>query len=226
VLDLACGTGVVTRAAGPAIGPRGQIVASDLNEDMLTEARRHAVAGPPVEWRRADAADLPFQSGTFDALLCQQGLQFIPAKADAVAEMRRMLRPGGVAAVSVWRAAEHNPYIRALADGLSRHLSPDAGQTMLAPCGFGDRGALADLFVAAGFAAVDVHVVTLDREPIDAEEAIGGNLAALPIAEQVQAMDPGARARMIGGIADSLADYISGGLLTSPNSAHVAVAVA
>lgn len=224
MLDLACGTGIVTRAAGPAIGPCGQIVASDLNEDMLTEARRHAVAGPPVEWRQADAVDLPFQSGTFDALLCQQGLQFVPAKADAVAEMRRMLRPGGVAAVSVWRSAEHNPYIHALADGLSRHLSPDAGQTMLAPCGFGDRDALSELFVTAGFSAVEVHVVTLEREPIDAAEAIGSSLAALPIAEQIQTMDPEARARMIDDIAGSLAD--SAGLLTSPNSAHVAIAVA
>lgn len=177
-----------------------------------------------MEWRQADAVDLPFQSGTFDALLCQQGLQFVPAKADAVAEMRRMLRPGGVAAVSVWRSAEHNPYIHALADGLSRHLSPDAGQTMLAPCGFGDRDALSELFVTAGFSAVEVHVVTLEREPIDAAEAIGSSLAALPIAEQIQTMDPEARARMIDDIAGSLAD--SAGLLTSPNSAHVAIAVA
>jgi ubiquinone/menaquinone biosynthesis C-methylase UbiE len=226
ILDVACGTGIVTRAAGPVIGPTGTIVASDLNEDMLTEARRHAVAGAPVQWRQADAADLPFDDETFDALLCQQGLQFVPANSEAVAEMRRVLRPGGVAAVSVWRSAEHNPYISALADGLSLHLSPDAGQTMLAPCGLGDRDVLSGLFVEAGFSSVDVHTVTLEREPMDAAEAIGGNLAALPIAEQIQAMGPDAHTRMIDDIVDSLADYVSNGELTSPNSAYIAVAFA
>ena len=226
MLEVACGTGIVTRAAGPVIGPTGTIVASDLNEDMLTEARRHAVAGAPVQWRRADAANLPFEPEAFDALLCQQGLQFVPARAEAVAEMRRVLRPGGVAAVSVWRSAEHNPYISALAEGLSRHVSPDAGQTMLAPCGLGDRDVLAGLFVEAGFSSVDVHAVTLDREPMDPAEAIGGNLAALPIAEQILAMEPEARTRMIDDIADSLADHVSNGELTSPNSAHIAVALA
>ncbi len=226
LLEVACGTGIVTRAAGPLIGPTGTIVASDLNEDMLSEARRHSVAGAQVQWRRADAADLPFGNEAFDALLCQQGLQFVPDRAEAVAEMRRVLRPGGVAAVSVWRSAEHNPYISALAEGLSRHVSPDAGQTMLTPCGLGDRDVLAELFVEAGFSSVDVHAVTLAREPMDPAEAIGGNLAALPIAEQIQAMDPDARTRMIDDIVDSLADYVSDGELTSPNSAHVAVALA
>jgi hypothetical protein len=140
--------------------------------------------------------------------------------------MRRVLRPDGVAAVSVWRSAEHNPYISALAEGLSRHVSPEAGQTMLAPCGFGDRDALADLFATAGFSSIDVHVVTLEREPMDPAEAIGGNLAALPIAEQIEAMDPTARARMVDDIVDSLDSHITNGELISPNSAHVAIAYA
>jgi ubiquinone/menaquinone biosynthesis C-methylase UbiE len=226
VLDVACGTGIVTRAAGPVIGPTGSIVATDLNDDMLTEARRHAIEGAPVQWRQADAVELPFETETFDAVVCQQGLQFVPDKEAAVAEMRRVLRPAGVAAVSVWRSPEDNPYISALADGLSRHVSPDAGQTMLAPCGFGDRDALELLFADAGFSSVEVHTVTIDREPMDAVGAIGGNLAALPIAAQIEAMRPDARDRMIDDIVDTLARYITDGDLASPNSAHIAVAVA
>lgn len=226
LLDVACGTGVVTRAAAAVIGPTGSIVATDLNDDMLAEARRHAVVGAPVQWRQADATELPFETETFDALVCQQGLQFVPDKAAAVAEMRRVLRPDGVAAVSVWCSPEHNPYISALADGLSRHVSPEAGQTMLAPCGFGDRDALELLFTDAGFSSVEVHTVTIVREPMDAAEAIGGNLAALPIAAQIEAMRPDARDLMIDDIADTLARYVTDGELAAPNSAHLAVAVA
>jgi len=89
MLEVACGTGILTRVAGPLVGSSGTIVASDLNDTMLAEARLHPVDGAPVEWRRADAADLPFGSLTFDAVLCQQGLQFVPATTPAVGEMRR-----------------------------------------------------------------------------------------------------------------------------------------
>jgi ubiquinone/menaquinone biosynthesis C-methylase UbiE len=226
VLDLACGTGVVTRAAGPVVGPTGTIVSSDLNDDMLAEARRHPVEGAAVEWQQADATDLPFETEEFDALLCQQGLQFVPAKAEAVAEMHRVLRPGGVAAVSVWRSPEHNPYISALAEGLRGHVSPEAGQTMLAPCALGDREELAKLFRDAGFSSIDVEAVTIQREPRNANEAIGGNLVALPIADQIEAMGSNARERMVDDIAESLADDITDGVLASSNSAHVALAYA
>ena len=224
LLDVACGTGIVTRVAGPVVGSTGTVVASDLNESMLAEARLYPVDGAPVEWRQADAADLPFDSGVFDAVLCQQGLQFVPAKAAAVGEMRRVLRPDGVAAVSVWRSPEHNPYISAIADGLTRHVSVDAGQTMLAPCGFGDLQVLTQLFADSGFSTVKVDAVTIERDPMDPVEAIGGNLAALPIAEQIAGMRPDARALMIDDIVESLAEYIIDDRLRSPNSAYVVIA--
>jgi ubiquinone/menaquinone biosynthesis C-methylase UbiE len=226
VLDVACGTGVVTRAAGPVLGPTGKILASDLNEGMLAEARLHDVQGASVEWRQADATDLPFDSDEFDALLCQQGLQFVPDKATAVAEMHRVLRPGGIAAVSVWRSPESNPYISALADGLSRHLSPEAGQSMLAPCGLGDRDEFFNQFTAAGFASVTVEAVEIIRDPIDALDAIAGNLSGLPMAEDVAAMDPAKRNEMLDDMTNALSEYITDGILRQPMSAHIAVATA
>jgi ubiquinone/menaquinone biosynthesis C-methylase UbiE len=224
VLDLACGTGVVARAAAPIIGPNGSIVGSDANEGMLIEAAKHAPAGAAVEWRQADAANLPFESDSFDAVLCQQGLQFVPDKAAATAEMRRVLRPGGLAAVSLWRSPEHNPYITALSDGLSRQLSEEAGQAMSAPCGFGDRDVVEQLFSHAGFAGVQVDVVTRLREPVSAREAIEGNLAAIPSAEQVHAMTEAAYEDLIADIETQLSPFISDGVLTVPMSSHVVLA--
>ena len=225
VLDLACGTGIVARAAGPAVGRSGAIVGSDLNQEMLEEAQRHPVDGAPVDWRQADATDLPFETAEFDAVLSQQGLQFMPDKSAAVGEMRRVLRPGGIAAVSVWRSPEHNPYIAALADGLTQHVSPEAGETMLAPCRLGDLGELIGYFERAGFRSVEAHEVTLHREPSNAREAIEGNLTALPISDQVAAMDVGAHSAMIDDMVGALGKHIANGDLAAPNSAHVAIAV-
>ena len=226
LLDLACGTGVVTRAAAPLVGETGSIVASDLNEGMLAEAQRHEVVGATIQWRQADAEDLPFEDDSFDAVLCQQGLQFVPNMASAVGEMRRVLHTGGAAAVSVWRSPEHNPYISALASGLSRHVSSEAGQIMLAPCAFGDRDALRALFIDAGFSSVDIEAVTIRRDPTDVTQAIAGNLASLPIASEVDAMTSDERSEMIADIARELQDYIDDGQLISPNSSNVAVATA
>lgn len=226
VLDLACGTGIVTRAAAPVIGPEGEIIASDLNEGMLVEAQRHPVVGASVEWRTADMTDVPLPDDHVDAVMCQQGLQFVPDKAAAVAEMYRVLRPGGVAAVSVWSHLDDNPYLAALTAGLERHLSPEAGASMAAPCGFGDPDELRELFVAAGFSEVVVSTTQRDREPTPAAEAIAGNLAALPIADQVAAMSESDRAAMLDDMLESLDAFIDDGQLTAPATNNVAIAVA
>ena len=224
ILDLACGTGVVTRAAAQVLGPAGSITASDLNEGMLAEARRQGAGSFPVEWRQADASSLPFEDDSFDAVLCQEGLQFVPDKRSALSEMRRVLRPGGVAAVSVWREPEHNPYLVAMADGLRTHLSVEAGQVMLAPCALGNHQEFADLFDHAGFSTVDIQIVMIDRDPVDAVDAINGNLAAMPIADQIEAMDPARYDKMIDQIVASLDDLIVEGVLIMTSSALIAVA--
>ncbi len=131
VLDIACGTGVVTRAASRLIGADGHIVGSDLNEDMLAEAGKHPLAGASVEWRQADATDLPFPSEAFDTVLCHQGLQFVSDRAAAASEMRRVLRPSGRAAVGIWGALECNPYGTALSGGLAGELPRGDRDTLI-----------------------------------------------------------------------------------------------
>jgi ubiquinone/menaquinone biosynthesis C-methylase UbiE len=104
VLDIASGTGVVARAAAGRVGHSGRIVASDFSAAMLarSEAVELPVGSAPVEFVEASADALPFADAAFDVVLCQQGLQFFPAQQLAVDEMRRVLRPGGVAGIAVW----------------------------------------------------------------------------------------------------------------------------
>jgi SAM-dependent methyltransferase len=110
VLDVACGTGIVARRAAA----RGaKVVGADLNGQMLAVAR---AAEPAIEWIEADATALPFPDGAFDAVLCQQGLQFMPDPAAAVTEMRRVLAPGGSLVASVWRPCEAYEILAGLLD--------------------------------------------------------------------------------------------------------------
>ncbi len=103
VLDVAAGTGAVTREAARAVGPGGRVVASDLSEDMLAQVIRDDEPAP-VETVVCSATELDLASGMFDVVLCQQGLQFFPDRTAAVDEMRRVLRPGGRVAIAVWLA--------------------------------------------------------------------------------------------------------------------------
>ena len=96
VLDVACGTGGVTRRVAQAVGAAGKVVGIDVNEGMLsmarTEPQRHD--GPPIEWRHSDAVALPFPHAAFDVVLCQYGLEFFADRAAGLREMARVLVPG------------------------------------------------------------------------------------------------------------------------------------
>src|SRR5439155_11949491 len=103
VLDVACGTGVVARAAAERVGAAGRVIGIDLNPGMIAVARSlPEPAGASIEWVERSALDLRLQDATMDVALCQQGLQFFPDKALAMREMRRVLARGGRLALSVW----------------------------------------------------------------------------------------------------------------------------
>lgn len=122
LLDLACGTGVVARAAKERLGAAGRVVGVDLSAGMLEVAARVA---PGVEWREADASRLPFgPEERFDALVCQQGFQFFADQPAAAREMRRVLAPGAKAVLATWVLLEELPCLRALHEAGERHLGP------------------------------------------------------------------------------------------------------
>jgi SAM-dependent methyltransferase len=95
VLEVAAGSGVASRALSTALGDSATIVCSDLNQPMLDHARAIGTAHP-VEWRQADVMDMPFESESFDAVVCQFGVMFFPDRVASFAEVARVLRPGGV----------------------------------------------------------------------------------------------------------------------------------
>lgn len=119
VLEIAAGTGVVTRALASVLPEGVSIVATDLSQPMLDQASALGTKRP-VEWREADAMQLPFQDGTFDAVVCQFGVMFFPEKSKAFSETRRVLRSGGVFVFNVWDRIKENEF----ADTVTTALEP------------------------------------------------------------------------------------------------------
>ncbi len=112
VLEVACGTGIVTRRLREAMRPDAHFTATDLSPAMVEYARSRMPGAAGVEFRPADAMALPFPDASFDALVCQFGVMFVPDKAVAFAEMRRVLAPGGTLIFSVWDSLAVNPASR------------------------------------------------------------------------------------------------------------------
>ena len=139
VLDVACGTGVVARTAADRMGGRGRVVGVDRNPAMLTVARRRR---PDIEWRQADAADLPFRDGAFDVVLCQAALMFFPDVEQALREMGRVVAADGTIGVQVWGRLESQPGYGPFVEVAARHAGAEAVNLLSAYWVLGDLEAL------------------------------------------------------------------------------------
>jgi SAM-dependent methyltransferase len=153
-LDVACGTGVVTRLLYERVAPNGRVVGLDLNAGMLAAARM-AAHGLEIEWLEGSATNLSLPDSAFEAVVCQQGLQFFPDQLAALREMHRVLIPTGRLAISVFRSVEHAPGYRVLQEALARHVGPD--KAALPPFSLGDGRVIRDFIAAAGFREVQVR---------------------------------------------------------------------
>lgn len=200
VLDVACGTGAVARLAAA----RGAVTTgTDVNPAMLDVARSVA---PSVEWRVADATETG-PPEEYDFVFCQQGLQFLPDRAAALAAWRRAIRPGGQVGISVWRAIDHQPGYLALANALDRVAGAEAGAVMRAPFTGPARQELGDLLDEAGFrqptVTIDIGVV---RFPSPAE-FLRRQVAASPLRGPVGALPEERRSALTEEVAVALTPF-------------------
>ncbi|MEU9214658.1 methyltransferase domain-containing protein [Streptomyces sp. NPDC048415] len=125
VLDVACGTGFAARAAAARVGPAGRVSGADINEGMIRVAAEHAPRMyPDIEFTAAPADTLPYQDAAFDAVVCQQGAQFFPDLAAALAETARVTRPGGRFAATTWAARDRIPYFVAQYEAVKEYGGP------------------------------------------------------------------------------------------------------
>ena len=151
VLEIACGTGVVTRAIASALDPDVNIVATDFNQAMLDYAAAKPV-GRPIDWRRADAMALPFDDGMFDAVICQFGVMFFPDKAKSFSEARRVLKKSGTFLFNVWDRIEENEFADIVTTSLESVFPDDPPRFMArTPHGYHDLLVIQEDLEKGGF---------------------------------------------------------------------------
>jgi ubiquinone/menaquinone biosynthesis C-methylase UbiE len=220
LLDAACGTGIVTRVAAQWFRQLAHIVGVDLNPGMLDVARAHTpTPGVPVEWRQADLGALPFPKNSFEVVLCQQGLQFVPDPGAALREMRRVLVPGGRLAFTVF--SEVPVYYAVLADALARHVSAAAATSCLSRYTLQEAMMLRTLVDAAGFGVITMRVLEVQRRMPASAASVVEAMARTPYARDVAAVEEDVRQTIGQEVSAALQAYRDGDEAVIPHRSHL-----
>jgi len=188
VLELACGTGIVTRQLRDHLSSKTRIVATDLNPAMFEYAAQKFKPDESVSWREADATVLPFADQEFNAVICQYGFMFVPDKDAAFRESYRVLKPDGVLLFNVWDSLEHNEIPRLTHQTIASFFPQDPPRFYQVPFGYHDTGVIRKSLQDAGFSDIESFVTKLTcRRPSAHDFAIGlvrGNPVAVEIEER------------------------------------------
>ena len=158
VLEIAAGTGVVTRALAPKLSAGASYIVTDLNQPMLDYAASQQAPDTRVKWRQADALALPFENAVFDLVCCQFGAMFFPDRSAAYREARRVLKPGGRFLFNVWDRIEENVFADEVTNALAK-IFPNDPPRFLArtPHGYHDTAMIRRELEAAGFSRVTIE---------------------------------------------------------------------
>jgi len=218
VIDVACGTGIVTRLAAQNVGHAGYVIGVDMNPGMLSIALKltRSEISDIISWIKGDAVALPLLASGFDALLCQQGLQFFPDKSAALGEMYRVLIPEGRLSFSVLREIEYNPFQKAIADALEHFVGPQSSKIIHSPFTMNDAGEIRTMVTKAGFNKVHInHEITTIRFA-SLSEFVPGYLAATPVAATAATLDDKVKSKILDHVTGLLEPYIDDDGLAAP----------
>jgi SAM-dependent methyltransferase len=221
VLETACGTGILTERLVRRLAGQGTLVATDLNEPMIAYARKRGLGEAGLEWRQADATKLPFEDGSFDAVVCQFGLMFYPDKMVGLREAFRVLKPGGRYLFNVWDALEHNIVPKITHETLASFFPSNPPPFYLVPFSLHDTASIYAWLDGVGFRSVEWQSVPkVGVSPTAADAAIGlieGN----PVYGAIMERRPEALDEIKTAVARNLAAQLGGPPLRCPLRAFV-----
>ena len=180
VLELACGTGAVTRLLRDRLPSSTELVATDLSAAMLDYARTRSGDAPGIRWQAADLQELPFDDGSFATVVCGFGFMFAPDRPRAFREARRVLARGGRMYFSVWDRIEENPHALANARVVEALFPGDPQMKFRLPYELHDEGMLRELLAAAHFAEASIETVRLPIAGVDPHALAEGQVRGTP----------------------------------------------
>lgn len=180
VLEIACGTGLVTRRLRERLDPSVRLVATDLSKPMLDYARGKLGASKGIEWREADACSLPFAAGEFGAVVCAFGVMFVPDKPAAFSEARRVLKDGGTFLFNVWDRIEAVPHGLVNAQVIEEMFPGDNEMQFTTPYEMHDPGLLRQFLSGARFEAVRIETKRIQIDRVSARSIAIGTIRGTP----------------------------------------------
>ena len=226
ILEVAAGTGVVTRAMATVVDDEATIVATDLNQAMLDEASVVGAARP-VQWLKADAMALPFPDNEFDAVVCQFGAMFFPDKSRAYSEARRVLKPGGTFIFNVWDRIEENEFADVVTAALAG-LFPDDPPRFLArtPHGYHERSTIACDVASGGFTRpAELVTVALRSRAASARVPAVAYCQGTPLRSEIEAQGGTRLAEATDVAADAIRQRFGAHAVDGKIQAHIITAV-
>lgn len=185
VLELAAGTGIVTRKLRDALSDDCDLLASDLNPPMLEVAKLKFEPGERVSFEQLDATDIGFDDGSFDVVACQFGVMFFPDKARSYSEVRRVLKPDGTYVFNVWDSWDANPFARTIHETVEEFFPDDPPGFYKVPFSYHDADEIRDSLSRAGFSRVAVERVPLRSKIPSAARFAQGLVFGNPLYDEI-----------------------------------------
>lgn len=225
VLEIAAGTGVVTRALAPKLPPDANYTVTDLNQPMLDYAASRQGADSRIQWRQADAMALPFADAAFDLVCCQFGAMFFPDRSSAYREARRVLRPGGHFLFSVWDRIEENEFADDVTNALAE-MFPDDPPRFLArtPHGYHDTALIRHDLEIAGFSSVTIETRAEQSRALSPRLPAVAYCQGTLLRNEIEARDAGKLEAATDHAASAIARRHGAGAVVGKIQAHVILA--
>lgn len=186
VLELAAGTGIVSRKLRDALADDCELIISDLNPPMLEVAKLKFKSGESVSFEQVDATELRFEDALFDVVACQFGIMFFPDKDRSYSEVFRVLKPGGAYIFNVWDSWQFNPFAQRAHEVVATFFPDDPPGFYKVPFSYHDTAEIEEVVLRAGFSAVTIERVNLISKIQSAEKFATGIIFGNPLFEEIE----------------------------------------
>jgi ubiquinone/menaquinone biosynthesis C-methylase UbiE len=227
VLEIAAGTGVVTRALAPKLSPNASYVVTDLNQTMLDYAASRQAPDRRIEWRQADAMALPFENAAFDLVCCQFGAMFYPDRSTAYREAKRVLKRGGHFLFNVWDRIEENVFADDVTNAVAKVFPSDPPRFLArTPHGYHDTALIRSELEGAGFSNVAIETKAEQSRASSPRLVAVAYCQGTPLRNEIEARDAGKLEAATDYAASAIAGRHGGGAVAAKIQAHVVLATA